>query len=224
MMFHGTFCFILADDEPRCITPIFWMCTCGPLALMAFERFCAVIWPLHSKVQIERVVQHPKNVLELRFIGYNDWCSGLGRARPGQYVTIMCPQVSWFQWHPFTLTSCPEDKYLSVHISCRGDWTKNLLQKFNDAQNKLSDGSGRPISCVEDITALCPTIYVAGPYNSSTAHMFDYDACILVGAGVGVTPFASILRSLRCRANKNPDKLKTVTKVYFIWVCRNLEV
>jgi hypothetical protein len=31
--------------------------------------------------------------------------------------------VSYFQYHPFTLTSAPEEDYLSVHIRCIGDWT-----------------------------------------------------------------------------------------------------
>lgn len=36
---------------------------------------------------------------------------------------INCPEVSYFQYHPFTLTSAPEEDYISVHIRCAGDWT-----------------------------------------------------------------------------------------------------
>jgi hypothetical protein len=40
------------------------------------------------------------------------------KRRPyGQASTspINVPQISYFQWHPFTLTSAPEEDYLSVH-------------------------------------------------------------------------------------------------------------
>jgi predicted ferric reductase len=26
--------------------------------------------------------------------------------RAGQYIFINCPEISYFQWHPFTLTRC----------------------------------------------------------------------------------------------------------------------
>lgn len=46
----------------------------------------------------------------------------------GQYVFIQCPSVSRLEWHPFTLTSAPEEDYFSAHIRIVGDWTQALFE------------------------------------------------------------------------------------------------
>ncbi|KAH6570802.1 hypothetical protein BASA60_007524 [Batrachochytrium salamandrivorans] len=50
--------------------------------------------------------------------------------------------------------------------------------------------------------------------------VFDYEASVLVGAGIGVTPFASILKTIWFRIN-NPTKVVPLKKVYFFWICRD---
>ena len=42
----------------------------------------------------------------------------------GEYVFIKWAALSLVEWHPFTLTSAPEEDYLSVHIRSAGDWTE----------------------------------------------------------------------------------------------------
>ena len=34
--------------------------------------------------------------------------------RPGQYVFIQCRDISHYEWHPFSLTSAPDDNFLQV--------------------------------------------------------------------------------------------------------------
>lgn len=46
--------------------------------------------------------------------------------RAGQYIFINCPDISYFQWHPFTLTSAPEEDFISVNMKMVGDWTKSF--------------------------------------------------------------------------------------------------
>lgn len=37
---------------------------------------------------------------------------------------------------------------------------------------------------------------VDGPFGTASEDVFQYDVVMLVGAGIGVTPFASILKSV----------------------------
>lgn len=38
----------------------------------------------------------------------------------GQYIFIKCSAISRTEWHPFTLTSSPEEDYFSCHIRLAG--------------------------------------------------------------------------------------------------------
>lgn len=66
-----------------------------------------------------------------------------------------------------------------------------------------------------------PRVYIDGPFGSASEDVFKYEVSVLIGAGIGVTPFASILKSIWYRANfpqKTPTRL---SKVYFFWICRD---
>ena len=71
---------------------------------------------------------------------------------PGQYVRVNFPHLSWWEWHPFTLTSVPGDAAHSVHIRAIGDWTKQLYEFF-DAQ-KPSVAAAAASAAVEAAAAL----------------------------------------------------------------------
>ncbi|ORZ35390.1 hypothetical protein BCR44DRAFT_1485280 [Catenaria anguillulae PL171] len=45
----------------------------------------------------------------------------------GQYVFVSAPGISQWQWHPFSVTSCGEDEYVSVRIKRVGDWTGDMF-------------------------------------------------------------------------------------------------
>ena len=63
-----------------------------------------------------------------------------------------------------------------------------------------------------------PRIYLDGPFGSASEDVFKYEVAVLVGAGIGVTPFASILKSIWYRMNY-PHQKSRLRKVYFFWVC-----
>ena len=66
-----------------------------------------------------------------------------------------------------------------------------------------------------------PTLRIDGPYGAPAEDMHDFSVAVLVGAGIGVTPAASLLKSIWYKYFRNSDmKLK---KLYFFWQNRDKE-
>lgn len=66
-----------------------------------------------------------------------------------------------------------------------------------------------------------PKIRVDGPYGAPAEDVFNNEVAVLVGTGIGVTPFASVLKHLwhlRSQPVSAPRRLK---RVEFIWICRD---
>jgi dual oxidase len=95
--------------------------------------------------------------------------------KAGQYVFLQVPQLSFWQWHPFTVSECI-DKSFKLHIKTDGDWTSKL----------------------RDLTDL-KYIGIDGPYGAPAQRFYDFDQAIIVGSGIGVTPFSGILNDLQTR-------------------------
>lgn len=72
------------------------------------------------KTYISKVIEHPSNVVEIQIKKDHTI------TKAGQYIFLCCPEVSIWQYHPFTLTSAPEEDYISVHVRMVGDFTKAL--------------------------------------------------------------------------------------------------
>lgn len=53
--------------------------------------------------------------------------------KSGMYLFLQCPKISSFEWHPFSITSAPDDPFLSVHIRTLGDWTAEMKKIFSEA-------------------------------------------------------------------------------------------
>jgi len=61
-------------------------------------------------------------------------------------------------------------------------------------------------------------VMIDGPFGSASEDFQKYEVVILVGAGIGVTPFASILKSIWYRVNYPTQKRTKLRKVHFFWV------
>lgn len=65
--------------------------------------------------------------------------------RPGDYVFINIPSIAKYEWHPFTLSSAPEDSdHIGLHIRAVGQWTNRLLNFFEKEQERLHNGEILP--------------------------------------------------------------------------------
>lgn len=146
------------------------------------------------------------------------------RYKAGQWLFINVPSVSGFQWHPFTITSCPFDPYISIHVRQVGDFTKALASAVGAGpdQQKLYDELD-PMGMYEVALQngeVMPKIRIDGPYGAPAEDVFENDVSILIGTGIGVTPWAAILKNLwHMRLSPNPPR--RLRRVEFIWVCRD---
>lgn len=142
--------------------------------------------------------------------------------KAGQYLFLSCPSISSTQWHPFTITSCPYDPYISVHIRIAGDFTCALASALGagPAQASLYDDLetlGMYEVALSHGQAL-PTLRIDGPYGAPAEDVFDNEVAVLVGTGIGVTPWASVLKGIwHLRRLGRTGRLR---RVEFVWVCR----
>lgn len=65
--------------------------------------------------------------------------------RPGDYVFVSIPAIAKYEWHPFTLSSAPEQEdYMWLHIRGVGEWTNRLYSYFEKEQARLHNGEVMP--------------------------------------------------------------------------------
>ncbi|TGZ85063.1 hypothetical protein EX30DRAFT_302109 [Ascodesmis nigricans] len=229
--FHGAFCMIKPDRPPFCGSiGVFWRFWIFGGILYLGERTWREIRGRH-KTYISKVIEHPSNVVEIQIKKEKT------TVKAGQYIFLCCPEVSLFQYHPFTLTSAPEEDYISVHIRMVGDFTKALGKTLGcnidkpamdpavaRRKNRESRIIGVHKNTTEDvdpaIRRVLPRVFIDGPFGSASEDVFKYEVAVLVGAGIGVTPFASILKSIWYRSNY-PQQKTRLHKVYFFWICRD---
>jgi len=168
------------------------------------------------RTYVSKVIQHPSKVVEIQIK------KDKTTTRAGQYIFINCPDVSYFQWHPFTLTSAPEEDYISIHVRVVGDFTTALAKALGCEFDK-KDEKGKEAKVVPpSLNRVLPRVMVDGPFGSASEDFLNYETILLVGAGIGVTPFASILKSIWYRMNNfSQNKPTRLSKVYFTWVIRD---
>ena len=225
---HATGCFVRATKEPYSpfAGEIFWY-NCIGYQSWRWELFGGVAYlieRLYREVrarratEIVKVIRHPYDALEVQFRKPSM------KYKAGQWLFVNIPSVSKQQWHPFTITSCPYDPYISVHMRQVGDWTRAVGDALGagPAQAKEYDALD-PMGMYE--VALqqgqqMPRIRIDGPYGTPAEDVFDNEIAVLIGTGIGVTPWAAILKNIwHLRAGPNPPK--RLRRVEFIWVCRD---
>ena len=340
-----------------CHSRDFWHYSLCPTALLIMDK---LIGRMRAKepVTLIEATSPARDVMALKL----QLASGRKlRYQAGQYLFLHCPQVSPTEWHPFTISSSPEERHFGVHIRCRPDmdWTyalrKLLLpgsvparaaaqagpatgqpsaltgtgqvlkeggsasaaqerpwlswlgvgggraapesaplqgggpakatpstatkmsrsarhlgalgrgatthswKETDDGETREHPPTGRlnflrrhktktippaqlfpppterptpppsppPHPPGDDAASVSVEIggrrielFVDGPFGSASEDVFGFRVMILVGAGIGVTPFASILKTLSIQ--KKQERLETpLKKVAFYWICRD---
>uniref|UniRef100_A0A7N6A7I1 NADPH oxidase, EF-hand calcium binding domain 5 n=1 Tax=Anabas testudineus TaxID=64144 RepID=A0A7N6A7I1_ANATE len=141
--------------------------------------------------------------------------------KPGDYVYINIPVIAKYEWHPFTISSAPEQSGTS-HL-CQTPMTDRKDIVFT--VRKTNSFFVNVCQC-----------YVDGPFGTPTRQIFASEHAVLIGAGIGITPFASILQSIMYRYRRRKqncpncsyswcenikDSDMKLRKVDFIWINRD---
>ncbi|XP_047165248.1 respiratory burst oxidase homolog protein F-like isoform X3 [Vigna umbellata] len=168
-----------------------WMYLAVPIVLYVGERTLRYFRSGFYTVRLIKVAIYTGNVLTLQMSKPPQF-----RYKSGQYMFVQCPAVSPFEWHPFSITSAPGDDYLSVHIRQLGDWTQELKRVFSAACEPPVAGKSGLLRADETTKKCLPKLRIDGPYGAPAQDYRNYDVLLLVGLGIGATPFISILKDL----------------------------
>ncbi|XP_076438955.1 NADPH oxidase 5-like isoform X2 [Babylonia areolata] len=240
----------------------FWKWIVGPAVIFCVEllfRLQCFRHARYGRMYIECVHLLPSGVTELWISRPNSF-----QFKAGDYVFLNIPVIAHYEWHPLTISSAPETKgSFSVHIRSAGHWTRKLYAYFEDIIANRSDpeangsspcGKGKHdelsfrrrnskakkinenrMKRVRSVTVHLE-VFVDGPYGTPSRHIFQAEHAVLIGSGIGVTPFASILQSIVCRfreaevtcpkcshlfATQLPKSVMALKKVDFIWINRD---
>ena len=176
-----------------------WMVPSFAIATMGLDWFIRSMLMAHWR--------YPKNanikvmtetVVELTFPK-----GDIFQYNPGQYIYIAIPEISCFQWHPFSIVSSPSDSTVKLLIRKLGNWT-TALHDLAQTRSQIS-------------------FLVEGPYGNLSidllAHDRKYRHVMLIGGGIGVTPMESIYDHLLNEVHAGRQELR---RIKFVWVEREV--
>jgi predicted ferric reductase len=174
------------------------------VVLYIIDRIMAIRSGSHASIRISNAIVKKSNVL----LEIDTGSTGFSY-NTGMYVMVKVPEISDFQWHPFTIASGGGQSKLQILFATVGDWTRELQRLLLEAQKK-EGAQGVPY----------PTICVRGGYGAPAQGMKDKEHIIMVGAGVGATPFLSFLSNVCSLEPGTYDQFKGVKSAVFYWLSR----
>ena len=186
--------------------PNFWKWLIFFAFIFLVEKLYRIITSLlgHGKTIIDEGIPLPSDVTYLKIKKPSKF-----NFSPGDWCFIKIPIIAKFEWHPFTISSAPEDpEYFSVHVRGVGNWTNKLYEYFNDKtlrEKKIdpyaSDKMPKNLDVKSETILNYFNFYyfkimVDGPFGSPSSNIYRSEHAVLICTGIGITPFASILQSI----------------------------
>jgi predicted ferric reductase len=191
-----------------------------PAVLVYFvERYFHVSWGSDETIHIARATVTDKMVMVTVDIGNSNLSY-----ETGQYSMLKVPDLAVHEWHPFTIASGGGQKQFDLLIAVAGDWTQKLHDVLEDAQQKhdaMVNASTNRENAVHSKPAY-PKICVRGGYGAPAEGMQGKSYVVMVGGGVGATPFLSFL-SAACNAAQMHENVifPGLKSAVFFWVSRD---
>jgi predicted ferric reductase len=110
--------------------PISFISVIPGFIILAFEKILLLFSSCKYHFEIADVsLSADKEFIMISFLKPNNYSY-----RNSQYIWINIPEISRFQWHPFTIASLPNSPYLLLMIKRAGDWTGKMLDTMYKAK------------------------------------------------------------------------------------------
>ncbi|NXI81040.1 NOX5 oxidase, partial [Rhipidura dahli] len=230
--------------------PHFWKWFLIPGSLFFLEKLLGWLWRRAEDLHILEANLLPSKVTHLVIQRPKSF-----RFQPGDYVFLNIPAIASYEWHPFSISSAPEQPgTLWLHIRALGQWTNKLYEYFQQLELHIPEPdppgksrrerrsrhwervSGIGIRAGDSRRSCSVKCFLDGPYGTPSGRIFRSEHAVLIGAGIGITPLASILQSIMFRyrqrkrscpscgfswCEERRDEEMTLQKVDFIWITRD---
>jgi dual oxidase len=191
----------IAHGLPKLLdSPKFFYYVVGPGVIFIIDRIIGMRQQ-YKQLQICKAEIYPSDVIYIQFKRPDSF-----NFRSGQWVRVSCPtfKSSFNRHHAFSLASAPQSPKVELYIKAVGPWTWQLRHEIIEAK---SNGTQLPV------------INLQGPYGAGNQEWQNYDVVVMVGGGIGVTPYASTLMDLvKEKYSQNHCNVRA-KKVYFLWIC-----
>uniref|UniRef100_A0AAR5PYW1 NAD(P)H oxidase (H2O2-forming) n=1 Tax=Dendroctonus ponderosae TaxID=77166 RepID=A0AAR5PYW1_DENPD len=178
--------------------PRFWMFFLGPGIVFTLDKVVSMR-TRYIPLDVLETELLPSDVIKIKFYRPPNL-----KYLSGQWVRLACTAFKDREFHSFTLTSAPHENFLSCHIKAQGPWTWKLRNYFDPCNYNLEDQ---------------PKILLEGPFGGGNQDWYKFEVAVMVGGGIGVTPYASILNDLVFGTSTNRYSGVACKKVYFLWIC-----
>ena len=160
----------------------YWYFACVPFTIFLTEKLIGLVFQKGKyTTHLVSATCLPGNVTRLEIFQPSTF-----KYKPGFYAFIRIKFLNQFEYHPFTISSSPLEKNFTMHVRKLGDWTGDLNNFIKERHDKGLEDSQVAVEC-------------HGPYGAASDAVFEVDHAILCSAGIGVTPFASVLKTLALR-------------------------
>ncbi|OQR90986.1 transmembrane protein [Thraustotheca clavata] len=116
---------------------------------------------------------------------------------PCAFFFVNVPCVSRVEWHPFSAIANAEGT--SISFCTKAQYNNGFVDKLH-----FKAQSGRHIDPSSSVDV---QVRLEGPYGKSSVLLFQYDICVLVAGGIGITPMLNIINQMRQNQSKPLQKL-----------------
>ena len=169
--------------------PKFWMFLMFPGIVYLLDKIVSLRGS-YMELDILETEILPSDVIKIKFYRPPNY-----KFLSGQYISVSCTAVQPQEFHSLTITSAPHEDFFSIHVKAVGAWTWKLRNFFDPTFNKL-EGAEESHCGEEDESEVVPKIRIQGPFGGGNQDWYKFEVAVMIGAGIGVTPYASILNDL----------------------------